>query len=250
MRKLRKDCVDRTGEKWLTNEGYWVTIVESYNKKNCTLQFENGLTIKNREYPQIKRGGIKNPYHPSVCGIGYFGVGKYKAIERGKKTIVYYRWICMIGRCYDEKTKEAHPTYKDCVVDSRWHNFQVFAEWFEDNFLPHMDSYWQLDKDILFKGNKIYSPETCCFVPQEINKQLIGVNSERPIPTGVYKNSLKWVATLGTGKRSKELGRYKTMEEASEVYIKAKEDRLKNLANKWKDFLRPDVYDRLLEIKF
>jgi hypothetical protein len=71
----------------------------------------------------------------------------------------------MMMRCYSLKWSSKFPTYKDCIVDERWHNFQIFGEWFEENYVEG----FELDKDILGKSSKIYSPETCCFVPQEIN---------------------------------------------------------------------------------
>lgn len=242
---------DRIGEEFISKEGCLMRIIRHRGTKYYDIEFVGFSYIReNIQIYQIESGCVKNPYYPSVFGVGYIGVGDYKVSKDKKVGTNYKRWQAVIERGYCPLYKEKHQSYKDVTVCEEWHNFQNFAKWFEENYNCFNTGRWDLDKDILIKGNKVYSPDTCCFVPQEINKQLIGVNSERPIPTGVYKNSLKWVATLGTGKRSKELGRYKTMEEASEVYIKAKEDRLKNLANKWKDFLRPDVYDRLLEIKF
>ena len=72
MKKL-----DRTGEIHITNEGYSIEIIIHNNKRDCTIKFQNGVIIKNREYKDIVDGRIKNPYHPSVYGVGYYSIGKY-----------------------------------------------------------------------------------------------------------------------------------------------------------------------------
>lgn len=95
--------IDRTGEKHLTNEGYTIEIVKYFNRVNCTIQFENGIIIENRDYGNIKKGNIKNSYHKCVYGIGYFGVGKYSGVTHPK---IYQTWKNMLTRCYDEKYQE------------------------------------------------------------------------------------------------------------------------------------------------
>ena len=100
-----------------------------------------------------------------IYGIGFIGVGNYKSRNKTGHTKAYNAWAAMLQRCYDSKLHLRNPTYKECSVIEEWYNFQNFAGWFEKNYI---DGY-QLDKDLLIKGNKIYSPETCCFVPKEIN---------------------------------------------------------------------------------
>jgi hypothetical protein len=74
-------------------------------------------------------------------------------------------WHRMVRRCYDDKFHESNTTYFDCEVCEEWLIFSNFASWFKEHYVEG----WQLDKDILVDGNRIYSPRTCCFVPQEIN---------------------------------------------------------------------------------
>jgi len=71
----------------------------------------------------------------------------------------------MINRCYSEKSHKRHPTYKECTVCDEWHNYQTFADWFDNNYI---DEY-HLDKDIKVEGNRVYSPAFCGFVPQSDN---------------------------------------------------------------------------------
>jgi hypothetical protein len=100
-------------------------------------------------------------------GTGFVGVGKYKTSIKQKPTKMYSVWKSMLRR------------YKDCSVDSQWCNFQVFAKWHEKNYNPETMKGWHLDKDILVKGNKIYSPKTCCFVPFQINSLFANVTKHK-----------------------------------------------------------------------
>jgi len=168
MEKLHSRCKKRTGEKHLTNEGYWVIITEYITAKDCTIQFEDGVVLYNKYYLDIKKGLIRNPNRISMCGKGYVGEGKYKAIRKVKS---YSTWANMLQRCYSKTYHAKKPTYIECYVTEEWLNFQNFAEWFEKNYNPEIMERWSLDKDILVKGNKVYSPETCCFVPYEINNK-------------------------------------------------------------------------------
>ncbi len=242
-----QQIICRVGERWLTNEGYWVTIVEYFNNTNCTVRFEDGTEVRGKEYRDIKKGKVKNPYHRSVCGVGYHGQGKYSSIdENGKNGMIYTKWNSMIKRCYSKKSIEHRPTYQVCTVDERWHNLQVFGAWYEENFKPHMQD-WELDKDILEKGNKIYSPETCGLVPQEINTLFIKSNKIRgEYPIGVYKNP-------GGGKKFKVCSPFKdgsdkycdSIEEAFQTYKIDKEQHIKNKADEWKDKIALNIYEAM-----
>jgi hypothetical protein len=111
---------------------------------------------------KILNGNVKDPFAPSVHGVGFFGVGSYTAFTTSNKksTKQYKTWICMLERCYSKKLHDKHPTYIGCSVHADWHNYQVFAKWFDENYIDG----FQLDKDIKIDGNKIYSPSTCLFV--------------------------------------------------------------------------------------
>lgn len=158
---------DRTGEKYITNQGYEVEITDYVTCKNMTIIFNDKkkTVLKNVRYGDLKKGNIRNPNHPSKLGIGYIGQGCYLSSLKGDSTRSYIKWFHILERGYCKKYKNKKPTYKNVTVCEEWHNFQNFAKWFEENYVEGFD----LDKDILVKGNKMYSPETCCFVPQEIN---------------------------------------------------------------------------------
>lgn len=115
---------------------------------------------------EIRSGAVKNPFHPEVCGVGYFGVGTYECsiLIDGKKTNspAYEAWRGMLRRCYDTKFQDMkRPTYKGCFVNECWHNFQNFALWYYNE--PYYTKGWHLDKDIIERGNKEYGPSKCTF---------------------------------------------------------------------------------------
>jgi len=242
----------RVGEIHTTNEGCKFTIIMCNDQQNCTIQFDdiNKTILEKVSYTHILNKSIKNPYNPSVCGIGFLGVGKYKTSSSKKKTKFYTHWINMLKRCYSEKCHIKQPTYKETTICEEWKCFQVFAKWHEDSWKPWMDRTWQLDKDILLKGNKIYSPETCCFVPAEINKMFVknDINrGEYPIGVTVRDNgSIIMQITICNKGYSKTCH---TIEEAFQLYKTLKEGDIKDKANKWKNKLDLKVYDALINYK-
>jgi hypothetical protein len=240
---------ERVGNFHTTNNYGSFTIIDYYNKNNCTIQFEDGTILKNIRYQHIKNGGVKNPYHPSICGVGYIGTGKCV------KDVKYYRhiysiWTKMIQRCYDEKTQEEHPTYKNCTVIKEWHNFQVFGKWYNKTYEKDFSKNYQLDKDILVKGNKIYSPETCALVPREINI-IFTTRENSQLPQGVSFNKSKqrFEANVGIHGRQIYLGTFNTIEEAFQVYKTAKESYIKEVAEIWKNKITEDTYNAMINHK-
>lgn len=241
MKKL-----NRIGEKHITNDGYEVEITEYINAHNCSIQFESGLILNGIIYAHLNNGRIKNPLHPLAYDVGYFGVGEYSSKINGKLTDAYITWRGMLERCYSEKYQEQYPTYKNCILDERWYNFQIFAKWFEENYIESFD----LDKDILIKGNKIYSPENCCFVHKDINKLFTKCNNLRgKYPIGVTKKGNKFQATLSINNKTTYLGCFDTIEEAFQTYKIAKEENIKKIANKYKHQITKACYQALINYK-
>ena len=153
----------------------------------------------------------------------------------------------MIERCYNEKLHQRRPTYIDCYVSDDFKDYSKWRDWF-DNYQYKHDG-WHLDKDLLFKGNKIYSETTCVFIPREINQVL----TKREASRGEYLIGVCWCKTNKTfkaqvrknkGKRE-YLGYFNTEIEAFEAYKQAKENYIKELADKYKDMLDPRAYEAL-----
>lgn len=157
--------------------------------------------------------------------------------------ISYRTWASMLDRCYNSEVIAKHPTYNGCSVSDEWKFYSNFAKWYEIHYI----NGWELDKDLLVKGNKIYSADTCCFLPREINAFLTSKRSSRgiyPIGVALSNDKKKFIATLGCLEKP-HLGTFNTVEDAFNAYKKAKEDKAKDLANKWKNQLDPRAYEAL-----
>ena len=217
----------------------------------CVIEFDTGYTctVSNKA---AKRGCIKDPLHPQVLGVGYFGIGTYKnklgATSNGFSTLPEYNtWINMLQRCYYDKyicRVDGTKAYDTVTVDPVWYNFQNFAEWyiprrklFDENSIKRP----ALDKDILAIPNqpKTYSPETCCLVPLEINGALIGTNKE---DSGIVKSKNGYSVYHKT-KRVTEY--FDTIEEARNIKKIIKQECFISLANKYQHVIEPKVYDKL-----
>nr|DAJ41339.1 MAG TPA: hypothetical protein [Caudoviricetes sp.] len=245
--------IDRTGEENVNNFGSEMVIVECRKNNDIDVYFpEYDWTFKNATYQSFKNSLIKCPYEKRVYGVGYLGEGKYKSKENGKITRVYKTWQHMLERCYDEKYQKRQPTYKDCTVCEEWHNFQNFAEWYYNNYYKIEGQQMNLDKDILIKGNKVYSPETCIFVSQTINKLFIkrdGKRGDSVIGTSPVNGKYKVYCRLinpKTGKSKQEyLGYYDTQEKAFEIYKYYKEKNIKQVADYYKGQIPTILYNAL-----
>lgn len=156
------------GSVWSSNKCGKFVVEEYKNANSVTVRFlETGFeTISTSG--NIRRGEVRDKLSRSVYGVGIIGVGEYAVSKNGKQVREYKVWKGMLERCYEEKTKEARPTYRDCSVISDWHNYQNFAGWYHKNYPENKTSH-HLDKDLKFIGNKIYSPDACMFVTPMVN---------------------------------------------------------------------------------
>ena len=250
---------DRTGEENYNNFGSKMIIIKYRNNKDIDVYFpEYDWTFKHTSYKEFKNGEIKCPYERRYYGIGYLGEGKYKVRENGKTTKCYDAWHSMLQRCYDEKFHKKRPTYKGCKMRDNWHNFQNFGKWYYDNYYEIEGQKMCLDKDILLKGNKIYSPETCIFVPNNINTlfikndkcrgvYMIGVSYHKQ--TGKFKARCNIYDLKERKRKITHLGYYNTPEEAFNVYKEFKENYIKQVADYYKDKIPSELYDAMHNYK-
>lgn len=190
------------------------------------------------------KAGLETLYRPSVYGIGFMGAGEYVSKVDGKHTPAYKTWHGMLRRCYCPKSLARYPTYIGCTVHPDWHNFQVFAEWFERQYWAEC---WHLDKDLISDGNKVYSEETCVFLPQQLNTLLTDSGASRgDLPQGVSRHGRGYQAQLNVDGKLHYLGTYQTPEEAFQAYKFAKESNVKRMAEQYRGLIDPRVYDSLM----
>ena len=170
--------------------------------------------------------------------------------KRQENPIPYSKWNNMFIRCYNKKYKEKTPTYEGCSVCEEWRNFDNFLEWFNNPENGYRDGY-QLDKDLLVQGNKIYSPDTCCFIPQTINCMMTrGAKIRGQVKSiGVTIRGDKYMARCNFGhKEAKNVGVFDNEQDAFEAYKKAKKDYIIRIANEYysKGEITEKVYNALL----
>lgn len=230
---------NKWGEKYIITENY-------IDANHIEIEFENGYKMM-ATWQQIKNKQCQTPYSKVVYGVGYIGEGKY---TWENDLHVYYHWQNMLMRCYDKKYQEKKPTYKGCKVKEEWHNFQVFAEWYYKNYYMVNDEEMHLDKDILFKNNKIYSSETCIFVPKRINGLFTNKKLHRgDTPVGVTKMNdgrekcYQSSCCDGYGSRKKE---YFYKEYNAFLWYKLnKELVIQSIADEYKDLIPQELYEAL-----
>ena len=211
------------------------------------VEFENGYIVYNVKYHNFKNGEIKNPYDKYMYNIGYIGVGKYNSYN-----MAYSHWSLMFDRCYSQKWHSKHSEYIGCTICEDWHNYQNFAKWFEQNYYQVNNEKMHLDKDILVKGNKIYSPNTCVFVPERINYLFIKKDANRgkyPIGVSFRKDSNKFSTQIskiinGNHKIFK-LGSFNNPIDAFNKYKFEKEIYIKEVADEYKDVIPSKLYDAM-----
>jgi hypothetical protein len=230
-----------------------MTIIKYNGVNDIDVKFEDGAIIKNTYYSVFKTGQLISPYDKTIFGVGCLGEGKYAPTIDEQKTPQYYTWISMMRRCYNLKQQEIQPTYIGCSVCKEWHNFQNYAKWWDDNYYEIEGLRMEVDKDILSKGNKIYSPETCIFVPNNINALIINCKKVRgDYPIGVNKlDSGKFRARYSdaiSGKRI-HLGCFNNPEEAFKVYKLHKEIHIKEVADYYKEHIPEKLYKALYNWK-
>lgn len=182
---------------------------------------------------------------PVMCGIGYRGSENVDCTSES-----YLKWHDMINRCYNDKFHERQSQYKGCTVCEEWLNYSNFKVWCDKNKTAGMSL--DLDKDILFKRNKMYSPETCCFVPHAINTLFLNCKKNRgDFPLGVHfdKSKGKCHTEMSFMGRRIELGTFETSESAFARYKEYKEDFIQDLAEQYKDVIPYKVYEAMVNWK-
>ena len=230
---------NRLGEKNVNFQGYEMEVIDYKSSSNMVVKFNDSFnTIReNVEYQKFKSGSLKNKYHKGIFNVGYFGEGPYTARVDKKMSTCYRAWFNLLARVHDETHNRAG-RYDDVTICEEWYNYQNFAKWFYNNFDPSIMDGWHIDKDLLSGESKKYSPETCCFIPNEVNTIFkYAKRSKDGTPRGAYHHCGKFQASIQKFGKQHYLGFFNTLEEAEEVYRQAKKEYLKEVANKWRGIL-------------
>ncbi len=197
-----KDCVGKICKSKSAGDFKILKYNDSYNVE---IQFLNTGFKMVAQLGSIRNGNVKDPHSPSVYSIGIVGT-KYPSTINGVLTKEYTLWCSMLKRCYSDGFKKQRPTYEGCEVSSKFKSYEYFYEWCHKQIGFGVDGF-EIDKDLLVKGNKVYSEKTCIFLPREINQLLVKCTASR----GKYligvcwsKKSKAFVAMVSKNKGKRE----------------------------------------------
>lgn len=241
----------RIGEKIKLKTGEYAQIIQYNSIKDISIQFDDGTIVHNIEYHNFKKGSIKNPNHPNVLGVANSGNEETSYIDENGRKMSYHSyttWYNMIRRCYDKKAKERQPAYQGALCCDEWLYYPNFKRWYDENYYTLDNQRMDLEKDILFKGNKVYSPKTCIFVPHKINT-LFTRRYMGNLPPGVkkHKDNRKFLSVIGKNGKDCFLGSFDTPEEAFNTYKLAKEKYIKEVAEEYKDRIPEKLYNAMYQ---
>lgn len=251
-----KQRAERIGLTAYNKQGCLMKLIEYKSSSNITVKFLDKYGYeRSAEWKEFNSGSIVNPYFPSVCGVGI--VGTYIISKNGKHDKEYVTWKHILSRCFNKKDKTKNICYKDVTVCEEWLYYPNFYEWLhnQENFDKWANSKdWAIDKDILIKGNKIYSPETCCLVPQNVNNLFTKNNRYRGnLPIGVTSKKNKYLAEIIYGNKNNVSKTtqysYPTPEDAFYLgYKPYKEKRIKEIAQEEfdKGNITKNCYDAMM----
>ena len=226
-------------------------VIHYKNPREVTVRFLDTGYETVVEAGQVRSGEVRDWMLPKM-----FGVGVMEDVDISlKETYPKHKqlWQNMLSRCYNNNT-EYVGKYESCSVSEYFLHFKNFRLWCDEqvgfNEKDDKGKAFALDKDVLIKGNLLYSENTCCFIPREINNLLLtSKNLRGDLPVGVQRTKTKvvrFLAALSKNGTPRKLGVYNTPEEAFLAYKQAKEAYIKDVTNKWKDKIDPRVYEALM----
>lgn len=177
------------------------------------------------------RGKLR-PNRKLIYGIGVNDADYVVVSTINGKSIwcpIYSVWYSMIARCYSKRLQAKLLTYVGCWVCEEWLYFSNFKVWMEAQNWQGL----QLDKDLVLRGNKLYSPDTCIFVSGVVNSFISSDTTRNDLPVGVQqnKNTGRFYSDCSMlGKGRKRLGTFATIEEAANAYTEFKKEMAIKLA--------------------
>ena len=223
-----------------------VEILQYINTNRVVIKFIDTGNITERTLSKILCGSVSDKGRSNTIGVG---ICDSNSRVDGVKTREYVIWSNLLRRCYSEVEDDRNITYKDCSVSENFKRFSYFKEWCNSQ-IGFEQCGWFLDKDVLIKGNKEYSENSCCFVPREINNLFTLRGRFRGVlPLGVHWNYKlgKYISSVVKYGKRVHLGVFDKKEDAFLAYKEAKESYVKDVADAFRDRLDPRVYEALLK---
>lgn len=209
---------------------------------------------KHGAFTQIANSHLRGQGCPKCCYAGRkrpifgFGINDYEGSilnKNGEIEQFYSVWHSMIRRCYSKYHQKIGKSYIGCSVCDEWKYLSNFKKWFDQNYVEGC----HLDKDILVQDNKIYSPQTCCFVPQYVNSLLTDHRAARgKYKTGVVKCGKKYTSRVSCDGIGNYLGVFDTEQEAYDAYVDAKKKAIAKTAKRAlsEGLISNKIYDALI----
>ena len=244
--------LDATKDKYvgkiLPSKNYGDFIILEYNASNdVKIKFLETGFINTVFATQTHLGAVCDYMKPKILGKGIVGA---KLTTEEYKHKAYKNWVRILNRCYNENQRHKHSTYSGCTVSEFFLTYTNFRAWYVKQ------KNWEnpdfvMDKDLLStKDKKVYSEDTCVFIPKEVNSLLTNTRDSRgDLPLGVckpHKGKTGFRACICKNGKDYEIGTFSTELEAFNAYKVSREDYLKEKADKWKDFLDVKAYNALM----
>lgn len=195
------------------------------------------------------KGSLHKKARRPVYGVG-INDAEFSTGRNEYRTPSYALWRSILNRCYGSISKKCL-YYANCSVCEEWKTYSLFKKFYDQNYVKG----YHIDKDILKRGNKVYSPETCCFVPPEINTLIVKHDATRgDLPIGVSRlsnNPHRYRAIVRIYGRYITIGNYDTPEEAFAAYKSAKEAHIQEMATQYfnEGKITEKVYNALMNHK-
>lgn len=235
---------ERIGEKTTTHQGFEIEIVEYNSATDVIVEFNDRYHSRKKTlYLYFKNQQVQCP----SCFVLYDKAIAYKEDIKNNK-IAYEKYRAMFDRCYGKQDGN-NVAYKGCEVCEEWFKFENFVTWFNDNYYEIDGQTMELDKD-LFGNGKLYSPQTCIFLPHRINSIFTRSENRRKknkdLPKGVHTHKRQNGSTCYRVLRLRKDCLFDNVEDAERAYKEIEQKRKIELAEEYKDYIPKKLYDFLI----
>ena len=248
---LKRDTIidSVVGKTFNSNSFGKFVVIDYEHSTKVTIQFEDTGGVNVTDLYRIRNGSVVDLLAKTNFGVGYIGYGYDNKCENSKK--LFKTWSGLVQRCFDPLWKEKHKCYEQTTCSEDFLCASDFIEWSKSQVgydgVDEFGKSFALDKDLLVKGNKLYSPDICVFVPREVNNLILSNRKVRGnLPLGVTTKGDRFRARVSIKNKETALGVFNTVEDAFQAYKEAKESHIKEVAELWKDEIDERAYKALM----